>query len=53
MKIGLIKRLLTELIMTPEAFKIKGEFKIRLDIKHLLSLLPRNILRNIRKLNTT
>lgn len=29
MKIGLIKRLLTELIMTLEALKIKGEFKIR------------------------
>lgn len=52
MNIGLIKRLLTEFI-TFEAFMIKGEFKIQLDIKHLLSLLPRNILRNIRKLNTS
>lgn len=52
MKIGLIRRLLTEFIAL-EAFMIKGEFKIQLDIKDLLSLLPRNILRNIRKLNTS
>lgn len=40
--------------ITLKAFKIKGEyFKLLPDIKHLLSSLPRNILRNIRKYNTT